>query len=137
MKSGKKPKFGFANPGIENPETKKPYAISKKKSAINPYNSEYLLDIFVLWLNLRICGLSDGFWGTKRRMGLGAEDGGWILVLVESPDLGVLGWVLGNIGEDGGWVLVWGVKRVGWECYVMEWGVKGIFLLKNDSKLVF
>ena len=34
-------------------------------------------------------------------MGLGAEDGGWVLVLVESPDLGVLGWVLGNKGEDG------------------------------------
>ena len=57
-------------------------------------------------------------------MGLGAEDGGWVLVLVESRDLGVLGWVLGNKGEDGfggggnkaedgGWVLVWGVRRVG------------------------
>ena len=34
-------------------------------------------------------------------MGLGAEDGGWVLVLVESSDLGVLGWVLGNKGEDG------------------------------------
>ena len=29
------------------------------------------------------------------------EDGGWVLVLVESPDLGVLGWVLSNEGEDG------------------------------------
>ena len=29
-------------------------------------------------------------------MGLGAEDGGWVLVLVESPDLGVLGWVWGG-----------------------------------------
>ena len=55
-------------------------------------------------------------------MGLGAEDGGWVLVLVEYPDLGVLEWVLGNKGEDGfggnkvedgGWVLVWGVRRVG------------------------
>ena len=69
-------------------------------------------------------------------MGLGAEDEGWVLVLVESPDLGVLGWVLGNKGdnglggnkaEDGGWALVWGVKRVGWECYVMEWSVKSLF----------
>ena len=34
-------------------------------------------------------------------MGLGAEDGGWVLVLVESPDLRVLGWVLGNKWEDG------------------------------------
>ena len=33
-------------------------------------------------------------------MSLGAEDGGWVLVLVESPDLGVLEWVLGNKGED-------------------------------------
>ena len=55
-------------------------------------------------------------------MGLGAEDGGWVLLLVEYPDLGVPGWVLGNKGEDefggnkaedGGWVLVWGVRRVG------------------------
>ena len=34
-------------------------------------------------------------------MGLGAEDGGWVLLLVESSDLGVLGWVLGKKGEDG------------------------------------
>ena len=34
-------------------------------------------------------------------MGLGAEDGGWVLVLVEFPDLRVLGWVWGNKGEDG------------------------------------
>ena len=34
-------------------------------------------------------------------LGNKAEDGGWVLVLVESPDLGVLGWVLGNKGEDG------------------------------------
>ena len=77
-------------------------------------------------------------------MGLGAEDGGWVLVLVESPDLGVLGWVLGNKGEDGfgegggggggggggnkaDRVLVWGVRRVGWKCYVMECGVKSLF----------
>ena len=66
-------------------------------------------------------------------MGLGAEDGGWVLVLVEYPDLGVLGWVLGNKGEDGfggnkaDWVLVWGVRRVGWECYVMEWDVMSLF----------
>ena len=62
-------------------------------------------------------------------MGLGAEDGGWVLLLVEYPDLGVPGWVLGNKGDDGfgrnkakdgGWVIVWGVKRVGWECFVME-----------------
>ena len=38
--------------------------------------------------------------GNKSEDGLGAEDGGWVLVLVESPDLGVLGWVLGNKGED-------------------------------------
>ena len=62
-------------------------------------------------------------------MDLGAEDGGWVLLLVEYPDLGVPGWVLGNKGEDGfggnkaedgGWVLVWGVRRVGWECFVMK-----------------
>ena len=56
--------------------------------------------------------------------------------MVESPDLGVLGWVLGNKGEDGfggeqsrGWRLGsrMGVRRVGWECYVMEWGVKSLF----------
>ena len=39
--------------------------------------------------------MSDGFWGTKRMMGLGAEDGGWVLLLVESPDLGF---------PDGFWV---------------------------------
>ena len=33
----------------------------------------------------------------------------------------------GNKADDGGWVLVWGVRRVGWECYVMEWGVKSLF----------
>ena len=68
-------------------------------------------------------------------MGLGAENGGWVLLLVEYRDLGVPGWVLGNKGEDGfernkaedgGWVLVWGVRRVGSECFVMEWGVKRV-----------
>ena len=62
-------------------------------------------------------------------MDLGVEDGGWVLLLVEYPNLGVPGWVLGNKGEDGfegnkpedgGWVLVWGVRRVGCECFVME-----------------
>ena len=63
--------------------------------------------------------------------------------MVESLDLGVLRWVLGNKeedgfegnkAEDGGWVLVWGVRRVGWECYVMEWGVKSLFwgVLSNE-----
>ena len=59
---------------------------------------------FLSWLNLRIWGFSDGFWVTKGRMGLG-----------------------GNKADDGSWVLVWGVRRVGWECYVMEWGVKSLF----------
>ena len=75
MKSGKKPKFGFAISGIENPETKKLDEILKKNSAINPYNGEYLI----------------------------------FLSFVESLDLGVVGWVLGNKAEDGfgcgGWRL--------------------------------
>ena len=81
-----KPKFGFANPGTKNPETKKPDEISeKKKISYKPIKCKKkmqqikanLLDIFFPWLNLRIWGLSDGFWGTNRRMGLGAEDGGF------------------------------------------------------------
>ena len=61
-------------------------------------------------------------------MGLGAKDGGWVLLLVEYPDLGNKGedGFGGNKVEDGGWVLVWGVRRVGWECFVMEWGVKSL-----------
>ena len=76
--------------------------------------------------------------------------------LVEYPDLGVVGWVLGNKLEDGfgcgGWWVLFldespdlrilfsvtkgrmclgeqsrgGVKRVGWECYVMKWGVESL-----------
>ena len=43
--------------------------------------------------------------------------------MVGSPDLGVLFWV--RNGEDGfGEPSRGGVDRVGWENFVMEWGVK-------------
>ena len=43
--------------------------------------------------------------------------------MVGSPDLGVLFWV--RNGEDGfGGTKSRGVDRVGWENFVMEWGVK-------------
>ena len=45
----------------------------------------------------------------------------------------------GNKADDGGWVLVWGVRRVGWECYVMEWGVKSLIwgVLSNEQGLKY
>ena len=43
--------------------------------------------------------------------------------MVGSPDLGVFFWV--RNGEDGfGEQIRGGVDRVGWENFVMEWGVK-------------
>ena len=57
-------------------------------------------------------------------MGFGEQSGGW--VWVRRMEAGFFSWFGGNKAEDGGWVLVWGVRRVGWECFVMEWGVKSL-----------
>ena len=62
-------------------------------------------------------------------MGFGKQIGGWVwvqrMVSDESSNLGILFSVTNemmSLGEESRG----GVKRVGWECYVMEWGVKSL-----------
>ena len=62
-------------------------------------------------------------------MGFGKQIGGWVwvrrMVSDESPDLGILFSVTNermSLGEESRG----GVKRIGWEYYVMEWGVKSL-----------
>ena len=68
-------------------------------------------------------------------MGFGEQSGG--LIWVRRMEAEFFSWLNiriwgfpdgfgGNKAEDEGWVLVWDVRRVGWECFVMEWGVKSL-----------
>ena len=71
-----KPKFGFVNPRKKNLETKKPDEISEKKISYKPIKC-------------------------KKKCNKSKQTYLIFFSLVESPDLGVVGWVLGNKSKDG------------------------------------